>query len=96
VVRFTPWSPGRFTASTYWIRGSLGPKTVWTRWRKEAHHRPCRKMNPGRPAPSLVSTVTVRKLKEWCTLQQRVFILQSGIIRNYEPTRNEFEEINIE
>jgi len=51
---------GRFTPSTHWIRGWVGPIAGLDAVvkRNESHHCSCRESNSGRPARSLVSTLT--------------------------------------
>jgi hypothetical protein len=59
VVSFTPRPlyPEEKAHSTYWIRGVVGPKTIWTLWRGEKSC-PCRESNPSRP---------VRRYTDWAT-----------------------------
>jgi len=56
---------GRFTTGvinprTDWMASWMGPKTCLdaVAKRRKSHHYPCRELNPGHEAPSLVTMIT--------------------------------------
>jgi len=52
------FTPGVRALGTHWIGGWVSPRAGLDAVLKNFHYYHCRKLNPGRPAPSLVSLLT--------------------------------------